>query len=296
MTGILRSVLLCLAVWLTGQAATAGTLVVYPRAQSPTDSQYLYDYELLHLAIERTAKTFGSYELRASTLPMNQARAAREIIAGSGAVTIFARSTSIEHETDMLPIRIPIDKGLVSYRVFLIRAGDQARFAEVQALDQLRQFSVGSFLTWTDTKILRNGGFNVVTGDNYESLFKMLVGGRFDFFSRSADEAYREYDERRDALPDLKVEDTILLYFPTTRYFFVQRSPAGEELAKRVEFGLNQMIKDGSFDAYFRIRNGPLIERAHLKSRKIFRIPNPYLSPETPLQRRELWFDPLVDK
>lgn len=271
-------------------------VVVYPRSQSSSDSQYLYDYGLLRFALEKTSAKYGPYEMRASDVPMNQARAAEEIISGSGMVTIFARSTSIEHEASMLPIRIPIDKGLISYRVFLIRAEDQERFAEIQTLDQLRTFSVGSFFTWADTKILRDGGFNVVAGESYEGLFKMLSAGRFDFFSRSADEAYREYEERKDILPNLKVEDTLLLHFPTTRYFFVQRSPAGEKLAKRIEQGLNQMIKDGSFDAYFHKHKGALIERAHLKTRKVFRIGNPYLSPETPLQRRELWFDPLGEK
>jgi len=296
MNRLLHSVLMCLVLTLAGQAGADTTLVVYPRGQSATDSQYQYDYELLRLALEKTRKAFGPYEIRPSDEPMNQARAAKEIMTGSGLVTIFARSTSIKHETDMLPIRIPIDKGLVSYRVFLIRAEDQARFAVVQTLEQLQKFSVGSFTTWTDTDILRDGGFSVVTGVNYESLFKMLSAGRFDFFSRSVDEAYREYDERKEALPNLAVEDTILLHFPTTRYFFVQRSADGERLGKRIEYGLNLMIRDGSFDALFRRHKGPLIERAHLKGRKVFHINNHYLSPETPLQRRELWYDPLGEQ
>lgn len=279
---------------IAGQAFADTTMVVYPRTESAGDTQYLYDYELLRLALEKTIAEYGSYEMRESAAAMNQARAADEIVAGSGKVNIFSRSTSIEHEALMLPVRIPIDKGLISYRVFLIRAGDQPRFASVRSLDELRVFSVGSFITWADTNILRNGGFNVVTGDSYEGLFKMLVAQRFDFFSRSVDEAYREYDERREQLPDLKVEDTLLLFFPTTRYFFVQRSAAGVQLAKRVERGLNQMVRDGSFDSLFRQYKGPLIERAGLMSRRLFRIPNPYLSPETPLDRSELWYDPLT--
>lgn len=279
-----------------GSTVAESTVVAYPRSISPTDSQYLYDYELLRLALDKTQAEFGPYELRQSELPMNQARAAEEIVAGSGTINVFARSTSVEHEASMLPIRIPIDKGLISYRVFLIRAEAQPRFAAVRTLDELRRFSVGSFVTWVDTKVLRDGGFNVVTGDSYEGLFKMLVAGRFDFFSRSVDEAYREYDERKSELPAMKVEETILLYFPTTRYFFVQRSADGARLARRIERGLERMIADGSFDAHFHKHKDPMIERARLKTRKLFRIPNPYLSPETPLTRRELWYDALPGK
>ena len=291
-----RSMLCAVLFVLASSAASQPVTVIYPRPPEPNNSQYVYDYELLRLALTRTAKSGGAFELRESTAPMNQARAAEEIASGSGAINIFSRSTAIEHERAMLPIRIPIDKGLISYRVFLIRADAQPKFAAVRSLDDLRKLSVGSFTTWTDTKTLRDAGFPVVTGDSYEGLFRMLVAGRFDYFSRSVDEAYREHDERKDRLPEMKVEENLLLYFPTTRYFFVQRSPAGEALARRIEGGLNEMIRDGSFDVHFKKYKGPLIERAHLNKRKLYRIANAYLSPETPLARKELWFDPFATR
>ncbi len=300
----MKRILVVLGLWLAGWlgAATAAGpgggafVLIYPRSESSSDTQYLYDYELLRHALDATVATHGPYELRQSGVAMNQARAGDEIAAGSGLVNVFARSTTQEHEQRFLPIRIPIDKGLISYRVFLIRGDMQPRFAAVSSLDELRTYSVGSFQTWADTRILREGGFKVVTGDSYEGLFRMLVARRFDFFSRSADEAYREYDERRELLPDMRVEDKLLLHFPTTRFFFVQRSEEGQRIASRVEAGLNRMIKDGSFDAYFLKYKGPLIERAHLRKRMLMRIDNPFLSPETQATRKsrpEMWFDPL---
>ena len=252
-----------LMLWAVALAAAAEPAVfIYPRSESAADTQYIYDYEMLRQALEATVATHGPYELQQSDTAMNQARAADEIAAGSGLVNIFARSTSVEHEQRFVPIRIPIDKGLISYRVFLIRADMQPKFDAVNTLDDLRSYSVGSYPTWVDTKILREGGFKVVTGDSYEGLFRMLIARRFDFFSRSADEAYREFDERRELLPEMRVEDKVLLHFPTTRFFFVQRSEAGQRLASRVEAGLNRMIKEGSFDAHFLKYKGPLIERA----------------------------------
>jgi hypothetical protein len=274
--------------------AQAPTILTYPRPESATDTQYVYDYELLRQALEVTVPTHGLFELKQSREPMNQARAGDEIAAG-GQVNVFARSTAVEHEQRFLPVRIPIDKGLISYRVFLIRGDAQPLFADVASLQALRAYSVGSFPTWVDTQVLRAGGFKVVTGDSYEGLFRMLVAGRFDFFSRSADEAYREYDERRTVLPSMKVEQNLLLYFPTTRFFFVQRSPAGEKLAARIEEGLNIMVKAGSFDSHFLRYKGALLNRAHLKTRKVFRIDNPFMSPETRAlfkARPELWYDP----
>lgn len=269
-------------------------VVTYPRSESATDSQYLYDYELLREALEATVPTHGAYELQASAAAMNQARAGEEIAAGTGRANIFARSTAAEHEKRFLPVRIPIDKGLISWRVFLVRADMEAKFAQVQSLQELQAYSVGSFTTWADTAILRAAGFKVVTGDSYEGLFRMLVERKFDFFSRSCDEAYREWDERRSRLPDMRVEKTLLLHFPTTRYFFVQRSDEGRRLAGRVEAGLDQMIRTGTFDAYFLRYKGALVARARLKQRRAFHVDNPFMSPETRAlikSRPELWFD-----
>jgi hypothetical protein len=278
-------------------AAAAGpAIVTYPRSASPNDSQYVYDYELLRLALARTVERHGPVEVRESAVAMNQSRAEEEITSGSGAVRVFARSTTVEHEARMLPVRIPLDKGLVGYRLFLIRAEDQPRFSSVRTLEDLLRFSAGSFVTWADTRILRDAGFKVVTGDSYEGLFHMLMAGRFDFFSRSVDEAMRELEERRERLPGMKIEDTLLLHFPHTRYFFVQRSPEGEELARRIEEGLEQMIRDGSLDAHFQKHKEAAIARGGLGARRLLRIPNSHLSPLTPLSRRELWFDPLAKR
>ena len=273
--------------------AMAGQLeVIYPRNLSATDSQYDFDYELLRLALAATSAKYGDFILRPSERPMTQSRAEADIVAGKGDVTIMARSTSIEKEASMLPIRIPIDKGLISYKVFLISAERQREFAAIKSLDELRKFSVGSFPTWTDTKVLQDAGFTVVTSDTYEGLFAMLNEGRFDFFSRGVDEAYRELDERRASFPDMTVEKTILLYYPTTRYFFVQRGESGQVLARRIEEGLNMMIADGSYDKVFQHYKAPMLERADLKDRKIFRIKNNYLSADTPFGRKELWYSP----
>ena len=280
----------------TGTSAFAQmTVVTYPKSESIADTQYVYDYELLRQALEATVPTHGTFELKASAAPMNQARAGDELASPGGAINVFARSTALEHEQRFVPVRIPIDKGLVSFRVFLVRDDMQAKVGAVNSLDDLRAYSIGSFTTWADTQILRAAGFKVVTGDSYEGLFRMLVQGRFDLFSRSADEAYREYDERRRLLPEMKVEQNLLLYFPTTRFFFVRRGADGEKLASRIDEGLNLMVKTGSFDAHFLRYKGALIARARLKTRKVFRIDNPVMSAETRAlfkSRPELWYDP----
>ncbi|MBV8501162.1 MAG: hypothetical protein JO006_05540 [Paucibacter sp.] len=276
-----------------GRAFALADAFIYPRPESDTDHRYEYEWKLLQTALDKTIVDYGPYTLGPSSQVMNQARLAGEIEAGSGRVSIFVRGTSAALEATLLPVRIPLDKGLLGYRVFIIRAADRERFAAIRSLDELRRLSAGQVNTWSDVQILRDGGFNVITGHHVGTVFKMLAAGRFDFFPRGPDEAYRDSDEWRDAVAGLVVEKTLLLHYPFARYFFVQRSPAGARMATRVELGLNRMLKDGSFDTLFMQYKGPLIAKADLRNRRVFELNNVALPPGAPTGRKELWFKPL---
>ena len=135
-----------------------------------------------------------------------------------------------------------------------------------------------------------NNHFKIVTGPEYEGLFDMLIAERFDYFSRGISEAPREYEERKTRLPDLHIEQSILLYYPWPKYFFTSKKTP--KLAERIERGLKMMIKDGSFDRHFNKYYKEDIERVNLKSRKLFKISNPLLPATAPIYQKELWFDP----
>jgi len=120
----------------------------------------------------------------------------------------------------------------------------------------------------------------------------MLAGGRFDLFSRSVVEAVTELEPRKSRYPNLVIERNLLLYYPLPRYLFVRRDACGEQLARRLLEGFEILLKDGSFDRLFAAYREPIERALAMKSRRLFRIPNPTLSPQTPLNRTELWYDP----
>jgi len=271
-------------------SARAPMQVVYPRPESEHDSRYLYDWEVLRTALEKTRGKFGPYELRQASQFMSPARVSAEA-AGAGSINVFVRATSTQLEQQFRPVRIPVDRGLIGYRLLLVRHEDLPRFAEVKSLDQLRRFSIGQGKGWVDVGILEAGGFKVVEGNNYDGLFSMLEVKRFDALSRSVDEALSEYDQLHQRF-GFEVEPGIALYYPLARYFFTRRDAEGEILANRIEAGLEAMVQDGSLQALFMTYKGPLIKRSALARRRLFRIPNPDLPPQTPLARSELWYRP----
>ncbi|WP_158966809.1 hypothetical protein [Paraglaciecola sp. L3A3] len=63
-----------------------------------------------------------------------------------------------------------------------------------------------------------------------------------------------------------------------------------KNLAKIIELGLNETIKDGSFDKLFNQYFAEDVARANLTKRRIFKIEAFDESANLPLNRKELWF------
>jgi ABC-type amino acid transport substrate-binding protein len=275
---------------LPGICGAAACNAVYPLT---LDSRYDYDWEVLRAALEKTATPYAPCTLHASKVSMEESRANGELAAAGGRINVFSRSTTLALEQQFLPVRIPVDKGLLGYRLLLVRAADLPRFAEVRTLQDLRALRAGQGSNWADVAILRAAGIPVVEGNSYDGLFSMLMARRFDYFSRALDEALREIDEHRASHPQMALEPGLLLYYPLPRYFFVRRDAEGRQLAQRIAAGLEIMIRDGTLDQLFQRYKGKSIEQADLPHRRLIKIDNPGLPPETPLSRSELWYNPL---
>lgn len=264
--------------------------------ESDADVRYRYHWEILRTALEHTRPTWGAFELQTGPR-MTESRQSFELKEGR-ILTVMCLSTTPQMEKDLLPVRIPVDKNLGGYCVFLIRKEDQARFDPkvIKTVADLKGISIGLGYGWIDVDILRRNGLQVVTGTSYEGLFSMLVNRRFDTFLRAAVEVLEEYDERKAALPSLHIEENFILYYPLPMYFWFPRTPAGQRLRDRAQEGMMAMVRDGTFDTIFRKYQQPKIDRLRLKKRTILRLDNPFLGPETPFGDRRLWYDPLTSR
>ena len=242
--------------------------------------------DILKLALE-TAPGNETYSFRSVPEFLSEGRLMQTL--EDGDIDVAWAGTQSEYEERLRPIRVPIFKGLLGHRIFIIRQGDQARFNRVQSLDDLREIPGGQGRFWGDTKILQHSNLNIITTSKYENLFPMLEGGRFDYFPRGVHEPWSEVKSRPEL--NLTVEKRILLIYPLPMYFFVEKSD--KDLAGAIEQGLRRSIEDGSFDEFF--FNRPIIknalEQANLAERLVLRIPNPNLSPQTPLEEKQLWLD-----
>lgn len=286
---ILKLLLAAPLLWGTASAQAGEPMrYVYPAPESGADVRLGYYWELLQAALEETTANWGPYEVSAWTKPLNSARA-EMMIKASLEITVMARTTSAEREKTLLPILIPLDKGLTGYRLFLTKSHLQARLKSVRNANDLKEFSIGQGANWIDVDILRSAGMNVVTGPTYENLFNMLEVNRFELFSRGVNEIGKEYENAKPRVPDLIIDKSLILYYPLPRYFFFSRTPEGERLAGRVEEGLRRLMKNGKFDKRYQAFKRSILADLSLAGRRLIRIENPTLSAATPLGDASLW-------
>jgi ABC-type amino acid transport substrate-binding protein len=277
-------------------ALAAPTTLIYPLTSEGVDSRYDYEWAVLRTALEKSSARFGRYDLQRTQAAMSPPRVLHEMGAAQGKINVFVRATSPELERQFLPVRLPVDRGLLGYRLLLIRAADQDRYTRVRTVADLARLRAGLGQGWPDVQILQAAGIPVVEGSSYNGLFSMLDAHRFDFYLRSIDEATREIDERQEQYPHMAIEQTLLVHYPLARYFFLRRDAEGALLAQRIEAGMEMMIRDGTLNTLFMRYKGDLIRKARLAQRHTIRIANPLLGPNTPLGRQELWFNPLTGK
>lgn len=250
------------------------------------DKRENYPALLLAEALQHTVDDFGEFEIVPYGPLLQRKRALVEL--GRGRLDVYSSATQPQWEENTLPIYIPLRKGILGYRLFLIRKDRQEEFSQINTLKDLRKLRFGSGSQWSITKAFKSLGFKVAGIVGYEQLFASLNHRRFDLFPRGVNEIFHEYDGKHAQYPDMVIEANLALYIPLPTYFFV--SPKNPRLRSRIEMGLQRMIKNGRFDALFKEFHKENLARAHLSNRRIFRVENPSLSKQNPIGTENLWY------
>lgn len=244
--------------------------------QQSSSLRYQYSQDLLMSALDRTITSHGEYEIL--DLIKLGTQDTSTLMGKKNYGDVIQGASRPEWEENLLPIRIPILKGLHGVRLFVINKEMQAIFNNINSLEQLKALSLGTGENWTITKVFKHYNFNIVPVNNASFLYNMLEKKRFDCLSRGLHEVLIEYEANRKKNKDLHIEETILLHIPLPAYFFV--NPTKPKLAERITQGLKLLIKDGSFDKIFFKHFGDTIEQLNLSNRKIYHLENTVLSTE----------------
>lgn len=264
------------------QAVAKETLIRY----FPAGGIYEYRWKLLELVLSQTRRSDETLRLVPFPEDVTQNRGVQ--LLESGAIDVIALGTNAERETRMRPVKIDILRGIVGFRIFVIRAADQERISRMDDRELRTKLTFGLNSQWADLPIMRANGFSVETSTSYESLFVMLSAGRFDAFPRGLNEAGRELEERKETYPQLAVEQSKVLFFPFPIYFWVNKE--NKALAQRIERGLKMSLADGSFRRLFETYHAAEIAMLAGSKRQVIRLDSPILPPGTPETDTSWWW------
>ncbi len=266
---------------------TTLNLVVRPNKIEGIPASRTLKNQLLELILEKTKGKYGDFFISEYPHKIKQSRVI-SFIKQSETFRVIATMDSLNRRQDVRPIEIPIYKGLLSHRIFIIREEDQSFFSNIKTKEQLQALSAIQGHDWPDSDILQNAGFNVMRSPNYAGIFKMLRLNRGDYFPRGVHEPWQEVQKHKDK--NLAVEKSLLIQYNAPFYFFVNYED--KELYSRIKEGFLMSINDGSFDRLF--YNHPEVKSifnlAEMSSRTIFRIKNSEFIKDPLFDQDNFWY------
>lgn len=204
---------------------------------------------------------------------------------------IIWSATSSMRELKYLPIRIPLTKGMLGYRVLLTHKDNQEHFKNILNENELKRMIACQGAHWPDSDILEDNDYKVARVVHYEAMFKMISKKRCDYFPRAIYEGKVELAKRNNQYPNLILVEKLLLKYHLPTYFFVSKTDT--VLAKRLYEGLVEALKDGSLIHLMKSQKSisHIFPLSQWQGSRIFRLENTNLSKKTPINNQEFWLD-----
>jgi ABC-type amino acid transport substrate-binding protein len=240
--------------------------------------------KLLDLVLSKNGTPYQILAVKSNEV-LTEGRVEKMVL--DGELDMLFISTSAERERSMIPVKVPIYRGLLGLRLLLIKPEQNEKFKKIKSLKDLKPFVAGHNMHWSDFSVFKSNGLKVVSSTNYDALFEMLKHDRLDYFSRGVNEVWGELGQHSD---ELMVADNLMLFYPHPVYFFVSKHKP--ELAAALEKGLAIALQDGSYKALFQSYYAKTLERADLKNRTMINLNNPAVPAGTAPIDTSWWFTP----
>ncbi len=262
-------------VCLSAKSASTSVRMVIPGASAPFSVRNPFIEQLLVMVF---AKQNITLELVDAPENITQGRALKELNSPD-ILDLTWSVTTVEREQNLTPIRIPIYQGFIGWRVFVINKNNQEKFSAIDNVEQLSKLLAIQRFDWPDYQIFLENNLKVDGSLPFSQMYKAIESGLADYFPRSVLEVTRELNELNS--DKLTIEQTLLLKYPSSYYFFVGKN--NTELAECIEKGFEIALADGSYQLLFQQHFGPALDILNLNERKILYLSSSLLPAQNPL-------------
>ncbi len=189
----------------------------------------------------------------------------------------------MEKQGAVKAIRIPLERGLLGYRICLVKESRRDILKDVASPEDLRKFVVGQGTGWSDADIYTKLGIRVVAAPfgNTSHPLLALSSGHFDILPLGVSEYerfLRQFTAHGGA--GIVADRHLLIRYPWYRYIWVSMTaPNGALLWEALDKGLARIVADGTFEKIYEKYRGKT-GIPSLAGRRIIDLPSPYESME----------------
>lgn len=243
-----------------------------------TPSRQQYEREILDAALKATA-TKGPYAIEESRTEYPLAEDEASVFRSKG-FDIFgtvAGNQKLANEQKIL-IPLPLMKGILGYRILIVRKADAQKFAAIKSAGELKKLRMGIPSTWADAGLFRHNGYPVVEKGSFDDLFQRLENNEFDYVTFGANEVTGVFTERAAKSGKLVIEPSLLVYYPFPLVFYV--NPQQPAVADRITEGVKTISTNGELDKIFNRYYGDVLGQLNLPTRTRITLENPILPKE----------------
>jgi len=244
-----------------------------------TMSRQAYEREVLEAALNATEDTHGPWALKEDKTDYPAAEDEASVFRAKG-FDIFgtvAGNSKLAKEQKIL-VPLPLMKGLLGYRILIIRAVDKEKFSAIKSAQQLQPLRMGIPSTWADAELFRHNGYKVEEKGSFDDLFVRLENNEFDYVTFGANEVSGVFNERAAKSGKLIVDSSLVVFYPFPLVFYVK--PNNKALAARVTQGLQIISGNGELDKIFNRYFAADLTAVNLPARTMVKLKNPILPAE----------------
>jgi ABC-type amino acid transport substrate-binding protein len=243
-----------------------------------TVARQSYETELLEACLKATAKDYGGANLNIDNTNYALAEDEGNIFHLGIDILVTVAGNLKFKDKQKIMIKQPLTKGLLAYRLILVRDESLEIFKTIKNEAQLKALSIGIPETWADAELFRKNNYNVVEKGTFDDVFTLLKDGAFDYTALGANEIEAVFKQRVKPLGGISIQPSLMLYYPFPLVFYVNhRNPA---LAERIDRALKILISSGEHDQIFNKSYADIVQRFRLKQRRCFKLCNPILPQE----------------
>lgn len=230
-------------------------------------------YAFGHMTLELALRSLG-FDVQLNPVKdaanINEARGSLMLKLDRGIDYQFL-SLNAERARDFIAIdEFPIYQGLLGMRLLLVKKGNRDRFKDVKTIDDLKKFKAIHNEHWSDIAVFHTNGLPVEADTSYDALFRQLISGRGDYFSRGVSEIWGELDLHQE---QIEIADHISLFYLHPCVFLLNKKNTG--LANLIRKGLRKTKLDGSQDKLFLSYYDQIIKKSRLNTRTMIILKNP---------------------